>query len=199
MSRRLLHLVRFRYREENKTNLMSISKRLPGRQEMVLVFIGCVFVIHVWAFVNMFYTIPAWLLRMNMGQLIGSSAYVLSFALMESCLVWGFLLLLALILPKTLLRKQFVAQSIGLVLISAFFSIVLHFNYAFLVTRRIFIPLLAACFIALVLVVLFWIGRSERFDRVTRAILERLSVLSGIYLFFDAIAVLIVLARNFIG
>jgi hypothetical protein len=178
---------------------MSISKRLPDRQEMVLVFIGCVFIIHVWAIVNLFYTVPAWLLRMNMGQLVGSSAYVLSFALMESILVWGFLLLLTLMLPNALLRKQFVAQSIGLVLVSAFFSIVLHFNYAFLVTRRIFIPILVACFIALALVVLYWTGRSERFDRAIRATLERLSVLSGIYLFFDAIAVLIVLARNIIG
>ena len=124
--------------------MISLKNRLPPRQDLLLVFSGCAFLIHVWAIINMFYIVPAWVLRMNLAQLSGSMAYMLVFALVESLLVWGLLALLAVLLPKAWLRRNFLAQGMSLALVTAIFSMVVHFNYEFLVTNRGYLLALAS-------------------------------------------------------
>jgi hypothetical protein len=173
-----------------------LKNRLPPRQDLLLVFIGCAFPIHVWALLNLFYIIPAWVLRMNLSQLTGSIDYLLVFALLESVVIWGILVLAALALPQAWLRQKFLAQSTTLVLVTTFWSIVVHLNYEFLVSNRGFLVVVALAYLVSAGVCHILAGRSPRLGMALRNILDRLTVLSFLYIFFDIVGLLVVIARN---
>jgi hypothetical protein len=176
--------------------LLSPGNRLPPRQDLLLVFSGCAFLIHIWAIINMFYIIPAWVLRMNLAQLSGAIAYILVFALLESLLIWGLLALLAVLLPQSLLRQNFVAQGMMLALLTAIFSIMVHFNYEFLVANRGYLLALTIIYLPCAAVCHFLAGRYRKIDAALRGILDRLTVLTGLYIFFDLVSLMIVIMRN---
>lgn len=176
-----------------------VKNRLPSRQDLTLTFSGVAFLIHVWAIINMFYIVPAWVLRMNIGQLSGSIAYILAFALFESLLVWGLLVMLAVILPGAWLRENFLAQATSLVLLTAIFSIVVHFNYAFLVTNRIYLLALAITYLPCAATISFLVRRYRKIETALRGILDRLTVLTALYIFFDFVSLVVIAIRNITG
>jgi hypothetical protein len=47
-----------------------------------------------------------------------------------------------------------------------------------------------------VLLPALWMARSERAVTIARAVIDRLSVLAGFYLFFDAIGLIVLVIRN---
>lgn len=147
----------------------------------------------------MFYIVPAWVLRMNLAQLSGSMAYMLVFALVESLLVWGLLALLAVLLPKAWLWRNFLAQGMSLALVTAIFSMVVHFNYEFLVTNRGYLLALAAAYLPCAALSLFIAGRYPKIAVALRTILDRLTVLTGLYIFFDLVSLVVIIIRNITG
>ncbi len=173
-----------------------IRHRLPSSADMLLVFGGCAFGIHLWALFNLFYILPGWLLRMDVGELVGAIAYVLSFSLLESLVVWAGLTLAAVFLPQGWLGKHFLAKSMSLFLITTLFAIIFQFNYALLATNRI--VLAGAVFLYLVLAVGLnrIAGRSPALENTWRKALQMAIVPSAIYVVFDLLGVLVISYRN---
>ena len=56
-----------------------------GPQALKL-FVLSALIVHLWTIFNMLYDVHSWVLRMNLGELIGSIGYTLLFALIESLL-----------------------------------------------------------------------------------------------------------------
>ncbi|MFL7892654.1 MAG: hypothetical protein ACK2UM_05020 [Anaerolineales bacterium] len=91
--------------------------RLPTKQEALLVCSACIFPIHIWTTIVFLYNFPSLILKANLWQILGVLAYALVFALFESLLLFGFLVLLAAMLPRKAFLQRFVPMGTLLALV----------------------------------------------------------------------------------
>ena len=111
--------------------IMTISRlrdRLPDFQEIKLVFLMVVFPVHAWSIIVFLFNLPATLLRMTISQLVGVLSYQLVFAFLESVLVSGIIVLLAIFLPQNWLRRNFTQRGSLLVVVSVIWLLPVHLN-----------------------------------------------------------------------
>jgi hypothetical protein len=171
---------------------LAIFKRRFTTQGLAQIFVYCAFPIHVWALLNMFKDVPSWVLYMPSGDVIGSVAYILSFAFFETLFVLLIVLSLGFIIPKKwVVEKYLPIVSTLLVELTVMAIIFQHFIVQHLPKRNLMIGF-ALILAASTLLVL-------RFPKVGSAlswVAERLLVLSFIYIFFDVLGVLVVILRN---
>lgn len=172
------------------------SNRLPQNEDLLLVFGSGVFIIHLWALYNLFYILPAWILRMNIHDLIGAISYVLVFALLESTVLWGTLTLAAIILPPTWFRDYFLVQGASLILLTTIFAMILHFSYALVATNNQALVGIIIVFLILTLFALIVIRKSQRVEKVWRKILQMTIVPAFFYIPFDLIGLVVIILRN---
>ncbi|MEW5869869.1 MAG: hypothetical protein AB1894_11380 [Chloroflexota bacterium] len=181
----------------------ALRDRLPASEDLRLVFGWCAFLIHAWALFNLLDVLPSWILRLGIYELAGTIAYPLAFALLESLLVWAIVTLAAVLLPANWLKVNFAVQASLLVLITALWSVVIHINYeAFLQYRKYFVAFASIYLLTLLLPHLLIqryskAKRGKKFMAAMRSVLQRIEVLSFLYIFFDILGVLIILIRNF--
>lgn len=181
---------------------MGIFKRSNiSREDIFLIFAACVFPVFLWSFYNLFNQMPNLLLRLNIPELIGVAAYILGFALLESCLffivLFATLFLLALVLPRKLLGDHLVAISSLLALLISGLAMVfqLSLNRIFLISTKrsvVFVGVILLGFLGYYFIVL----RFPKFENAVRSLLRRLSVLSGLYALLGILSILVILIRN---
>jgi hypothetical protein len=130
--------------------------------------------------------------------MIAVMAYPLVFALLESLLMLAGLFIAAVVLPNGLYRKQFVSQSIIVVLLAMTWAILMQFNGQAwgLWSPRMFliglVPLVLAIAMSSALN-----ARFKRFQESLNAFAERLQVLAIVYIVFDFLFLAVILVRNF--
>jgi hypothetical protein len=181
-----------------------LNRRGIQRDDIFLLYSACAFSVFAFSLVSLFYQLPPLLLRMNIIDIIGVAAYNLAFALLESILYFGVLFvvlfLFALVLPKKLLGEHFGTVGSILAILIAVVMTYNQLNYARIIgltpRRELFaLGVVIMGFVAAYLMTLFlpW------FERVSRAILQRLSILSMIYSAMGVAGLLIVILRNILG
>lgn len=175
-------------------------RKFPARAELFYTFATGVFFIHLWTFYNVFHEVPAWVIRMSLWEVIGVISYVLLFALIDSLLLAAGLTAVAVVLPNGWFRDHFMAQgSVAALLISAF-AVFFHL-WGDALDIWSFKRLLFWGGIAGLTVVLlsFAVNRIPKVSGYIRGAVERIAVVSAIYLFLDFSSVVIVLVRNIYG
>jgi len=140
----------------------------------------------------MFKDVPSWLLYMPSGDVIGSVAYILSFALFETIVVLLVVLMAGMIVPKRWVVEKYVPLgSVSLVELAVMAIVFQHFIIHHLPKRNLIIGY------ALILALsTFVVLRFPKAGDVLRWVGERLVVLSFIYIFFDVLGLLVVIIRN---
>src|SRR4030042_5643748 len=88
-----------------------ISERFPSRQEATPVLSVIVFIVFSWTLYRMFWYVPSWLEYLSAWNVVITAAYVLSFALFQSVIVFGLICALSFVLPQKIYRQQFIAQA----------------------------------------------------------------------------------------
>lgn len=176
-----------------------LRSRFPKFRELSLVFLVAVFPIHFWLMISYLHELPAYLLRLSINEMVGILAYNQLFALIESLVITGGVLLLAVFLPWQWIREQFVVAASLIILISALWMIPVHYSEKL-------ITLLAGNIILIIPISLLWSGlyfatiyvliimtrRKLGFLKGVLAFVDRISVLSAIYLFVDLISLFII-------
>lgn len=171
--------------------------RFVSREQFFYAFAASVVVVQVWSIVNLLKELPAWILRLSWWELAGVIAYTQAFALFESLLIAGLLVLLAALLPARLFRGRFVGLSATLIFLAAAWAVFIHYNDKILqgkggvVTVLWLAAMLASFVVAYLLVV-----RVPKIDRAVANFVQRASVLAMVYIFIGIVSVLIVIARN---
>jgi hypothetical protein len=130
---------------------------------------------------------------MTHWEILGAAAYTLTYALFESLVLLVVVMLLAVLLPARLARDEFAVRATGALYISMPWIVV-----ALMVETRSYYLYLLPLVICLLFLRLFYLLLRD-FGWVTatmRALLDRLSVLSSLYLTVDVLAILVVIARN---
>jgi hypothetical protein len=159
------------------------------------VFAVCVFPIHVWSFISLLSRLSGLMLKLNPWELIGTIAYVQTFALLESMSLLLILVILAAVLPARLLRDRFVAKSSILVLLTSAIAIAIHYELIHWWRLCEFLAGLAS-YLLLAGALCVLIQRYERFEKAIQMAADRLAVLSSAYVCVDLLSVITVVIRN---
>jgi hypothetical protein len=166
---------------------------------------------HVWTLI-LFLRDFGWIgERSNAWDAFGVAAYSLLFAFIETLLIFAGVLLLGLLIHPTWGTNRRIHLLGVLVLITAVWGIAgqLYFLWGggvpawlaeFLTStghplRTIYI-LLALLIVPTVIVPVYFLLRSDKAVKLSAALIERLALLSALYLFLDVVAVAIVVIRN---
>ena len=183
-------------------SLLHHSKNRLTRNELKLIFVACAFPIHIWAIVLGLREVPAWLLRLNPGELIGMFSYVLVFALVESALVFVITVVLVWFLPDRLLASgeaepitNRVAAAASMITLAVVISLALHLfpmildSVGFLFTLALLAPVGLGSAI-------LWFRSRSRPGFLIRKGLSQLAMLTFTYLIFDLFGLIVVIFRN---
>jgi len=134
---------------------------------------------------------------MDTWTLAGTIAYTQAFALIESLLVMGLMVLMAIILPGKWYKERFVAQSSVAIILAAIASVLAHLygqDWSMWNTRG-FLTWLGILF-CLILVASFLVARFKWLERGLEALAERLLILSSVYIAIGLVSLILVLIRN---
>lgn len=178
--------------------MATFRNRLPKTLDLLYGFTICAFPVHVWAIVIVMQEVPAWILRLSLWDMVGVISYSLALALRESIIIFLGLCLLAFILPPWLLSKKFTASSAILLFVSAIWFIFLHYNDHIIEQRQyIFFAIWAGSWVLVAGGLIALIHKRPKLEKSIRNFAEQLAILSFLYLFFDVVALIIVVIRQF--
>jgi len=188
----------------NSTSSQILRERLPTRREALSLLLMTVFPLHAWATLVFFHQLPSYLLQMSVLSALEIFAYALVYILIESFIVCGVLMLVCLALPGRFCRGRWIPQSAVflMALIFAFLpfqfqtEVLLWISHDMELYRSLSIIWLAL-FIGLIVGLSLLIRRSQRAAATITSLIERISLLSIIYLIIDALCIVIVLVRSF--
>jgi hypothetical protein len=175
--------------------LQKIWKRFPVTGDARAVFGVAVLACYSWLLRGFFEKLPSFMLYFRVGDLLAIFAYMMTVALLESLLVTGFLAAAAAVLPQAWLKNGFSYKGFILVAVGALAMLrfqkgltnqfpALEYFYI-----NLGIPLLLA--IGLMLVVC----RFPRLQSILLDLLDRISILSYIYVPVGIISLLVVIVR----
>lgn len=187
------------------SGLELIRKNLPIRTDIIKVFNIVLFVVFSWSIRGFLFEIPAFLLYLGLPDIAQILFYMLAFALLESILVTGGLVLVSLILPSNWFKSGFaykgfliiLAATISLILFQGYYKIG-FFQNLMRNDYSDFVPILAGLVISIVaLSILFWLFHIKpRLQKYLSALIEQFSVFGYIYLPLGVIGFLVVIIRN---
>lgn len=171
--------------------------RLAPTQDLVLAFAACAFPVFVWSILNVLREVPAWVLRLNVWDLIGMLAYTQAFALVESIMIFLAFTVLSIVLPTRILRDKFVAQTGMVVVLSSVWGILAHHDQQIIGPDHLM--QLAFWFVVyLVSVGAFYVlvDRNERLEKLVCSLINRLAVVSFVYVGVGFLGVFVAILRN---
>ncbi len=181
--------------------MATFKSRLARREDIFLLWWTCVFLVFIWAFFRLFNQAPSLILRFDLAGVIGVSAYVLAFALLESFLFFLAVFLpfyaLSLLLPPRWLQAQWgVLASLAALLAAVFVMLYQRDPGQWSLVgprhRLLYLGLLGlAC-----LVSTFLLLRFPKLAGGVRSVLQKVSILSMLYAVLGGISLLVVILRN---
>ena len=190
---------------------MKIIKSYFNKGDIFKLFLVCAFPIHVWSII-MFLRDFDWISeRTNSWDAVGVGGYALLLALLESFIIFIVFFILSFLVHITLkpdTRLAIMSVLMFVVSMWAMFTQVFFLLggalpksiFQFLViSGHPFRYLYGTIWVAVIISVatpVFFLLRSEKLVKGTLAVIERIILLSGLYLFFDFIGIVIVIIRN---
>jgi hypothetical protein len=161
-------------------------------QEILQIFVYSSFPMHVWTIINMFKDVPSWAIYMKYKEMIGSVAYTLALTLFETILIFVPVFLIGLAIPRRWMSDKYIPLVSVLLIEAALITIRLQYFIKFDLPKK---KLLLACLPILLLSAYFAL-KKPWVKALMKGISERMALLSMIYVAFDVLGLLIVIARN---
>lgn len=180
-----------------------LKQRIPTRPELVTLFLVSVFPVHVWAILMFLHEVPSYLLRMGAWDILGIFSYSQVFAFFESLVVLGAMLFVCLTLPAPLFRVKLVPLGAAFLLLSFVWIAPVHYQVQILTwlnwnmtVYQVGVLLWVVSYFLVIGGAIFLIHRRAGAQKAVEGFVERLVVLSMIYVVVDAFCFLIVVFRN---
>jgi len=181
--------------------MQKLKSKLPLRKELMAVFSTAVFITFSWSIYRMFFQVPSWVFYLTLNDILWISAYVVGFALLESTLLLGFMVLLSILYPEKHFKSKFVAQSTLTLLVLTVGALLYQQNIGMLkwwgwLELLIFILASIASLTLLVLSLSFLFDRLARLKVLIESIADRLTVFSLIYIPLGVLGLVVMIFRN---
>lgn len=188
------------------TGLSNLRSRLPSRHDSFLVLAVTTAPIYLWALLNFLREVPGYILRADLGFIVAVLSYVLASCLVESLVVTGIVVLLAIILPRRFLLDCFVPQAMILVLIPAIWAIPIHYKTRIVNGLDLSVPIYFALvalwlitFIVSLVDLSIIIRRYPKAEAGLRDVADRLTVLAWVFVVTGFVSLGNVLVRNLVN
>jgi len=176
--------------------MASLGRFLPQRQEIRCVFGTVVFAVYSWAVRGFLYQLPALRIYYQLGDILMTLLYVMAFALVESLLVTGILLLVSAVLPERWFRDGFAYKGFILILVTSITMIALQGMLGdFMPWLETLYRLFGIAAIALITLI-FVFHSFPRLQNFLLLVEERLQIFLYVYIPLGVMGALIVLIRN---
>jgi len=179
----------------------NLTARLPTMQQIWPVFSIVLFITNSWLLYRFFYQIPSWLYYLRFTNIIILLAYTLAFALIESIIVIGFVILICMFFPSRIFKAKFVTQGSVQVFIISLLTYVLRQSVEDLATMDEW-SIAAICLAVILLLVvmaaiIFLIyKRFPVLEKWISLIADRLTIFGNLYATLGVLGMLIVVVRN---
>jgi hypothetical protein len=174
-----------------------VSARVPTLAETVPVFGVCVVVVYTWSIYVFLDRVTGWLYHLDLLKLVSIFAYTQAFALFESVVMCGSLVLLAMLLPGTTLRDRFVATSNAAIIVVAGWAVAAQVYDDTIRTWPVSILLLWVGVVCASVVVSAILVRQWRaFERMMITFGKRMTPFLYVYLPISLLSVAVVIIRN---
>lgn len=170
-----------------------------GKNEYFILFLLCSLPVHIWAYLSFLEILPVTLLQMSLWNILGVAAYVIDFALLESLFIFGLLFFASLFLPVNLLNLRALHILAILIFATSIVAWLIHLytkwqidfiNYS----NWIILWVLAGS--GAFILAISWLRRNQRNQEFLQSGIERLAMLSMVYISFDFLGVFVILIRN---
>jgi len=180
--------------------IQSLKSKLPTRQEVLPVFSIILFFVFTWTLYRMFYYLPSWLGDMYTRDILILSTYVFAFSLLESLIVLGGMVLLALLLPARCFKNKFVAQGGFWIMLASLAAYLIHPKLVVVTPWKllylVLIPIIALSGTIILLVLLsFLFDRLPGLTRIVNTFAEGMTIFAYIYLPLGLLSLFVVLLR----
>jgi hypothetical protein len=183
----------------------SFRARLPARSDILLVWGVVLFAVFGWSIRGFLYKLPSFALYFGVGANLAIVCYMLAFALLESMLVTGLLVLFGMLLPAGWLRDGFTYKSFLIIFDTSLAMVLFEGYYKADFFKDIlagatypfppFVEGAAASF--MLLSALLWLFRSRpRLQKYVLYVVEQLSLFTYIYVPLGIVGLVVVLIRN---
>lgn len=171
----------------------------------------CAFPIHLWAIILIFRDVSWVAERTNMWDAIGAASYGLVLAFIESLIFFTASILLGLLVPTKWHEDRRVALLSVLALVTTLWAIegqayfvwgsyvpepVLRFLGTLEHPLRFLYAGVLVLVVPTILIPVYLVLKSDRFLNLMQGLVERLSLLTMLYLFFDFLGLIIIIIRN---
>ncbi|MFM8322067.1 MAG: hypothetical protein ACKOC5_14235 [Chloroflexota bacterium] len=181
-----------------KNRLLS---RLPTRGEVYPVFSTLVFLVYSWALYRLAWYLPSWMEYLSIPSLLIITAYTLSFAMFESLVMTGLLVLFSLLFPRGVFAGRFATLGSLLALAAGGGAFLLQRQVSMIYRWEIWqvFAYSAAALVGLALAALagaWLLQRFERLQRLATAVAERMTIFPLLYLPLSLLSLAVVLFRN---
>jgi len=173
---------------------LATYKQRFSRQNLFAIFVACAFPVHVWAIIGLLNQIPAWILRVNLWELAGMIGLTLVFTLLESLIGTVGVLILAALVPGNWFTEKMVVLSALFIWLTSIVSMIAHLQEP--LVRSFFGIVIVVTYLAFVLGSYWLLQRFPKFEIGVKSFIERLAVLTALYLFIDVVGLVIVIIRN---
>jgi hypothetical protein len=180
---------------------LDISKpaqnQLYNRREIFLGFIAIAFPIQVWAIINILREVPAWILRLSFWDMWGVISYTLAYALIESVIICILFVTIGVVLPKKYFRENFIAYTaIFSIFLSLIFIAVQTYANQLKSMGMVALGIMGFVLISIMLGSYLLIYHKPKAATTITSIVDRLVVLSILYLTIDFLAIITIIFRN---
>lgn len=180
-------------------SLVGLRSHIPHWQDTVYVFGGVIFIIYSWSVRGFLYQLPSLILYHQMLDIISILFYLMAFALLESLLVMGGLILLGFILPRKWFVEGFAYKGFLTILVTGISMIVLQnylysLNYEIPSINIVYLGL-AVTFIALIMLILLF-QKVSNLQKILLIVEERLQIFIYLYVPLGIAGILVVFFRN---
>lgn len=177
--------------------LATFRARLPDRREFFLVFAACVIPVFAWALLVYIDQLPALILRLSIGEIIGVTSYIFALALIESLILIVPVIVLTLLLPARFFKQHFVAVGSVIILISSIWLMYANHNDSYDAEwTTVQLLVILAAYLGSLAIPVALVLRFKRVEEIIQAIMERLAVLAYIYVALACLALVVVAIRN---
>lgn len=181
--------------------LETLRLRLPSREQVRLLFLAILVPVNFWALVIFLQELPAYILRMNAWDITGILAYVLTIALADSLILLFFITVIMLLLPVSFRKHHYTTAGTLIAYLTIFWLVLIQYQDTIgarlpIVQQHWFIWVWLAALLTGISAAAYLLTRSEKLEQLVRAFVDRLSLLSTLYLFLNLAGLLVVLGRN---
>ena len=182
--------------------MVFLKSLFPNRYNRFLVFTACILPISIWSWLLLLNQMPSYLMNLSFPDIMGIVAYTQTFALLESLILWGSLVLLVILLPTTWMHAHWVAQSTVLVAILSIWAAGVHlmlraYQRSELPTwnSSLFLFWTSAC-LALLLAFSLVLRWRPQFEHFIISVIDRATVLASVFIAVDLLSLAYVIVHN---